>query len=327
MKNTNYKEHFYGHGKVLLSSEYYVLDGASALALPTQVGQSIAVKYKNSFEPRLYWKSYDHQKKVWFEAEFEFWHFNCLNKKPCEKALFLEKVFKQVRKQNSHFLRDEVDVHVDTFLEFPKNWGLGSSSTLINNIAKWAYVSPFELQAKTLGGSGYDVACAQVDGPLLFQRKEDGPSYERVEFNPVFKDQLYFIYLGNKTSSTKAIYHYQKTEKNPETKVAMLSDLTMQMLEARNLDLFERIIATHEDIISSSLNLPRVKELHFSDYWGEVKSLGAWGGDFALVTSNQDHQSTKEYFLGKGLDVFIPFEEMILQDTKSCLKSSLNDVV
>ena len=29
---------------------------------------------------------------------------------------------------------------VTTKLDFPKNWGLGTSSTLINNIAQWAQV-------------------------------------------------------------------------------------------------------------------------------------------------------------------------------------------
>ncbi|MBK8557148.1 MAG: hypothetical protein IPL65_15875 [Lewinellaceae bacterium] len=52
--------------------------------------------------------------------------------------------------------------------------------------------------------------------------------------------------------------------------------------------------------------------MHFSDYWGAVKSLGAWGGDFVLVTSEKDESTTRAYFLDKGFDVFLPWRDMIL---------------
>ena len=34
---------FYGHGKLLLTGEYAVLDGAKALSIPTRFGQSLEV--------------------------------------------------------------------------------------------------------------------------------------------------------------------------------------------------------------------------------------------------------------------------------------------
>ena len=39
---------YYSHGKLLISCEYAVLDGAKALALPTKLGQRLDVskKYK-----------------------------------------------------------------------------------------------------------------------------------------------------------------------------------------------------------------------------------------------------------------------------------------
>ena len=163
-------QYFFGHGKILLSGEYLVLDGALSLALPTKVGQSLSVKYSPSFSPTLTWKSFDVKGNCWFESKFEFWHFNCLDEKPTEEALFLQQILQQVRKQNSHFLRDGVDVKVETHLGFPLSWGLGSSSSLIYNIAQWAYISPFELLFKTHGGSGYDIACAQSDGPIAYRK-------------------------------------------------------------------------------------------------------------------------------------------------------------
>jgi hypothetical protein len=67
---------------------------------------------------------------------------------------------------------------VETHLEFDRSWGLGSSSTLISNIALWANINPYLLLEQSFGGSGYDVACAQANGPLL---------YIRNEFNPIIK--------------------------------------------------------------------------------------------------------------------------------------------
>ncbi len=124
------EQYFYGHGKLLLSGEYFVLDGARALALPTTVGQSMRVKYRPSYQPTLNWKSYDHAGKIWFESDFEFWHFDPIKKQDNATQDILKNVLCAVRKQNPHFLRDDMDVLVETKIEFPLDWGLGSSSSI-----------------------------------------------------------------------------------------------------------------------------------------------------------------------------------------------------
>ena len=56
---------FYSNGKLLITGEYVVLDGAKALALPTKFGQSLVVKQgpKNQIK----WTSFDSDKSIWFE--------------------------------------------------------------------------------------------------------------------------------------------------------------------------------------------------------------------------------------------------------------------
>jgi hypothetical protein len=49
--------------------------------------------------------------------------------------------------------------------------------------------------------------------------------------------------------------------------------------------------------------------LLFNDYKGAIKSLGAWGGDFILVTGNEDSIS---YFKKKGYNTIIPYSKMVL---------------
>lgn len=307
--------YFYGHGKILLSGEYFVLDGAKALALPTQVGQSLSVKYSSSFSPKLYWKSFDPTGKLWFEAVFEFWRFDLVA--PTEatsEVLVLQNILRNVRNQNSHFLRDDLDVHVQTQLGFPLSWGLGSSSTLIHNIATWAHVSPFELLFRTIGGSGYDIACAQSEGPIFYQKTSDGPNWSPVTFDPMFKNNLYFVYLDKKQNSRQAVEYYNSLRPHPPEIIQAISNITDEIHKCHTLEEFNFLVRSHEDLVAKHLNLSSVKKLYFSDFPGEVKSLGAWGGDFILASTKESLSFVRGYFESKGHNTVIPYTELICSD-------------
>lgn len=302
---------YYGHGKLLLAGEYFVLDGAEALACPTTVGQAMSVKYKKSYGPSLRWKSFDPSGRQWFDAEFEFWRFNIVKGEQDPNVVTLQSILKQARIQNPHFLRDEFDVEIETRLEFPLDWGLGSSSSLLYNIAQWAYVSPFELLSKTMGGSGYDVACAQSMGPIFYKIDNNGPSWKNATFEPKFKDQIFFIYLGRKQDTRQGVALYREHGKPSKEDLKSISRLSREMAIVDELSDFEEIVRDHEKIIGNHLGLEPLKSYRFNDYWGEMKSLGAWGGDFAMVTSDRSFSETKEYFNQRDIDVVISFEEMI----------------
>ena len=51
-----------------------------------------------------------------------------------------------------------------------------------------------------------------------------------------------------------------------------------------------------------------VKEIYFSDYSGEIKSLGAWGGDFILAAGPIN---TKKYFEEKGYKTIFSYKDML----------------
>ncbi len=305
-------QHFYGRGKLLLSSEYFVLDGALALALPVKVGQSLSVSYEQSYSPKLNWRSYDVNGSCWLEGNFEFWHFDSLDENPNPDVKVLQSVLRQARKQNPHFLRDDVDVKVETKLGFPLEWGLGSSSTLVYNISQWAYVSPFELLFKAYGGSGYDIACAQSDGPILYQMRNEGPNWATTNFDPSFKEQLFFVYLGRKQDSREGISLYRSKSPFPPELISNLSNITADMVNASSVEEFAFLIKAHEELVAKSLGLTRAKDILFSDYWGEIKSLGAWGGDFVMITSDRSKEETRKYFADKGHHVFLTYDDLIL---------------
>ncbi len=311
VKTDKLDQYYHGHGKLLLSGEYFVLDGADALALPTSVGQSLSVRYSPSFNPVLSWKSFDPKGQLWFETKFEFWRFNIVSGVESEETKMLQEILRQARKQNPHFLRDDVDVFVETRLGFPLDWGLGSSSTLVFNIAQWAYISPFELLFKTIGGSGYDIACAQSEGPIVYQKNSSGPKWGPVQFDPPCKDQLWFVYLGKKQNSRTAIEHYRRG-KSTAAEIARISELTQAMIQAKSLEDFAAAMDAHEEVLATRLGHTSVKSESFPDFKGSIKSLGAWGGDFVLAASDLKPHEVKDYFKAKGLEVVLPYRDLIL---------------
>ena len=302
----------HSNGKLLLSGEYFVLDGALALAVPTRLGQKLRVETSANDTPAIYWKSYDHEQDCWFEGIFGHQKFDI---KACtipQVADTLSGILKAVFVQNPVFMNPELAYHCSTQLEFPRYWGLGSSSTLIHGISTFGGVDPFRVLAESMGGSGYDIACAACDEPILYRRDGQKPVYESIDFRPDFCSQLYFVYLGKKQNSRDGIRHYkEKINLNPSL-IDDVSALTLAMAKSTQLADFETIINEHESFLSSLLQLPKVKDLYFSDYWGSVKSLGAWGGDFVLLTSNRFAADTIAYCKKKGFDTVLSYREMVL---------------
>ena len=60
---------FYSNGKLLLTGEYFVLDGAKSLAVPTACGQDLIVE--SIKEPQLIWNSFTNEGECWLEAIFD----------------------------------------------------------------------------------------------------------------------------------------------------------------------------------------------------------------------------------------------------------------
>lgn len=310
---------FYSNGKLLLTGEYLVLDGALSLALPTLYGQSLTVKETD--KSHLTWKSMDEKGKTWFEASFQLQQLTPISptlsteKTVTEQsslestkiAQTLRTILLEAKKLNPDFLESNTGRDITTALNFPRDWGLGTSSTLINNIAQWANVDAYTLLWNAFSGSGYDIACAQHNGPITYQLKDSKPIVHSVDFNPNFKSNLFFIHLNQKQNSRDGIAQYRSKEVNLFSTLSQINSITQRMLSCTRLGQFEKLIKKHESIISEILGIPTVKEELFPDYKGAIKSLGAWGGDFILATGNK---STPDYFKNKGYTTIIPYSKM-----------------
>jgi mevalonate kinase len=299
---------FYSHGKLLVTGEYLVLDGARALALPTKKGQFLEVSPLQS--PVLKWKSSDEHDQIWYEDEFLIQEV-ILNKKSSSSSEIrntLINILYFANLLNPNVFHENHGFQVQTRLTFPRNWGLGTSSTLINNIAQWFQVDAFELLRLSFGGSGYDIACAQTNAPIVYQRVNDKPVFEKVNFQPPM-NHLFFVYLNQKQNSKTAINAYFNKRNQNQKAILEVNSITEQVLKTSSFDEMAHLLHHHEVIMSDILELQTVKERFFQDFDGVVKSLGAWGGDFVLVISKENPTS---YFRNKGFETVIPYREMIL---------------
>lgn len=294
---------FYSNGKLLITGEYLVLDGASALAIPTKKGQSLTVKASD--KKGIHWTSFDELGNAWFEANFKL--SDTVSEKENKILFQLLQILREAQRLNPSFLKN-TNVEVSTTLDFPRNWGLGTSSTLINNIAQWAEVDAFTSLKNSFRGSGYDVAAAQFNTPIIYRLANEKPVINEVNLNWNFQEELFFVHLNQKQDSKKGIENY-KTKIISEAEINRISEISKALLNCSSLDQFEVLINTHEKIISEIIGLPTVKEKLFSDYPKTIKSLGAWGGDFVMATGNK---LDKLYFKEKGYTTIVSFNEMIL---------------
>ena len=301
---------YYSHGKLLLTGEYAVLDGATALALPTTFGQALEVEPRK--DKRILWKSRDEKGELWFEEEFELRGEQIvpLVKNLPEVSERLSDILTEAHKANPVVFSEEKGYDVATALSFSRTWGLGSSSTLINNIAQWFEMDAYWLLKKTFGGSGYDIAAAQHQQPVLYTLEEGRPTVLTTTFDPSFKDQLFFVHLNRKQNSRNSIQHYR--EQSParlQEFLEKITGLTHQLLACQLLEEFELLLEIHETLVSQVINTPKVKTSYFPNYPRTIKSLGGWGGDFILATGEE---AEKEFFRRKGYTTIVGFSEMIL---------------
>ena len=294
----------------MLTGEYVVLDGATALSLPTKLGQDLIIE--EGSEQQIVWASFDSDGRIWFEDTIPF--DAIANKDYVQKSDNVRNTLIEILHEayllNPDFIERSVGYKISTNLSFPKFWGLGTSSTLINNIAQWLNIDAFILLQNSFGGSGYDIASAQHSTPILYRLDQGQPKVTPVTYKPPFVEHLYFVYLNKKQSSKGAIASYYANKPvNLSRLIAELDKITLSVLHEQDLHDFAQHIQRHENIISEILEMQTVREAFFSDFDGVIKSLGGWGGDFVLAASRDN---PTQYFIDRGFKTVIPYADLIL---------------
>ena len=305
-------QRFRSSGKLLISGEYLVLKGAKALALPTKFGQEMKVSYMpTSSQEKLIWEALDHQKNTWFNAEYSLPDLRLLSFTDEFKAKQLLSLLHLCFKTNIKLFKAKQHIHITTHLEFPNDWGLGSSSTLICNLAKWSGTNAFDLLKSISKGSGYDVAVGLESKPLIYQIKDDKPTWKVVNFSPNFSENIFFIHLNQKQKSEIEIEKFEAKFQDDKGILQTINDSILSLINDIEISDFEYILHESENIISEVLQTPAIQKRLFTDYdKGVIKSLGAWGGDFILVTTK--NKTDLDYFREKGYNTILSYDEMIL---------------
>jgi len=297
------------NGKLLITGEYLVLDGATALAVPLQFSQNMKINFVEGNS--ITWKAADSE-GVWFEAKYKTKTLDIETSTNHETAKILQQILlnAQLLKQKPLFLQA---AEVETFMNFNKNWGLGSSSTLISLIANYLGVNSHKLLQLSFGGSGYDVACAENNKPLFFKLIDNKPHVQQADFFPPFRQQIYFVYLGKKQNSREGIEHYKKNRNRLSNSILQqISTISHNLATTDSIFQFMEYMKIHEKIISEIIDIQPVKEKFFSDFNGEVKSLGAWGGDFVMAVSNSESSYISEYFKRKNYNIIFNYNNIVL---------------
>lgn len=298
------------NGKLLLSGEYAVLDGSLALAFPTKLGQTLeVVSLETSTHPTLLWQANLVDGSNWFTALVDLKSLQLLEFSDAKLASKLIELFQAIQQLKPEFFTSQdSNLICTTQLEFPQDWGLGSSSTLISLLAQWAEIDAFKLSDLTFKTSGYDVACAKVNSPIFYQIQADQRKIKPTNFKPSFLNQLHLVHLNQKQDTQQSVpLHYRSIPKNPEL-ILQISAITKAFAKVDSLEEFEELIRQHETLLAQHMQRKRIKDLLFPEYKGEIKSLGAWGGDFVLVTESVDFKS---YFQAKGYTTILQLNEII----------------
>ena len=282
------------NGKLLITGEYFVLDGAKALAFPTRYGQSLTV----TTSPDFSWKSYDHLNSLWLTIS------NNRTSSEIEKKLL------EILESIDGF---EMNNSFEMKMDFPRKWGLGSSSTLIALLADYFKVNPYELNNKMFQGSGYDRACAFSKTPILYSNQDKySPKIDSAQISDNIKQYCYFAYLNKKQDSREGINLYKKLGKDKSEFIEEISIITAELIEKQNLQDWIYLLGKHEEIISSSLSLPRAADTILKGLPFFSKSLGAWGGDFVMIVTEANYESVKTDLTKIGLENIFTFSELLV---------------
>jgi len=300
---------YFSKGKFLISGEYLVLHGAKALSVPLKFGQYMKVT-EISQTGIIRWET-NVLGKPWFTGDFQGNGMEINNTSDEKTAAFIRQLLMAGMELNPYRFREQKGFLIQNQIDFNLEWGLGSSSSLVSNLAYWFDVDLFSFYRGLFDGSGFDVFSARADTPVIYQLVGDGPVVEKTRLHSSVTEHLYFVYLGQKQDSQESVRKFREKRFSDPHAIQAVSDLTLQMIKASEPKKFMELIHLHESLVSGILGIQPVKQAMFSGFQGEIKSLGAWGGDFIMACTLSDRNEVKDYFSAKGMDVVFCWDEIV----------------
>jgi len=288
-------------GKLLLFGEYLVLRGSRCLAMPLSLGQTLTL---DSIPERgLIWRCFE-QKELWFEIIFSE-SLDILQTSDMTMATRIQNLLWLVIRYNPDIFLTNWYFKFD--VNFDRQFGLGTSSTLISLLSQWSGVDPYLLSMRSFGGSAYDVAAATAPHPFLYSLGKR--LIKTVSIPEQITDNLLFVYLGNKQNTATAVTTFNDIPTD-YFQLEKMDNIAQFAAECQTIEEWEKMMLESEQMLSEILSQEPVQQKHFKDYPYQIKSLGAWGGDF-IMASCRSIEDAKAYFSKKRYKTVFTYNELI----------------
>jgi mevalonate kinase len=291
----------------MLCGEYAVTIGVEALALPVSLGQWMYVWEFDSpgGGDRLIWEAKEKDGSTWLNESFALplETMEAETEKSSERDRSREVLHSMLSMVAEGFWKTGKSYRIETQLEFDRSSGLGSSSTMVANFARFAGLDAQKVQQKVLGGSGYDVAVAELGKGLVFWKNAEVANWDAWKLSADLTSKWKIVFLGKKQNSRNALADVKgklmEIEKD-DFLMHQLQQVCAAVKMANQVPMLEAGLEMWQAILAMSLGLETPYQ-HFKfqpSKGGLCKWLGAWGGDMLLINDvfeESEHTALKKY--------------------------------
>jgi mevalonate kinase len=291
----------------MLCGEYAVTIGVEALALPVSLGQWMYVWEFDSpgGGDRLIWEAKEKDGSTWLNESFALplETMEAETEKSSERDRSREVLHSMLSMVAEGFWKTGKSYRIETQLEFDRSSGLGSSSTMVANFARFAGLDAQKVQQKVLGGSGYDVAVAELGKGLVFWKNAEVANWDAWKLSADLTSKWKIVFLGKKQNSRNALADVKgklmEIEKD-DFLMHQLQQVCAAVKMANQVPMLEAGLEMWQAILAMSLGLETPYQ-HFKfqpTKGGLCKWLGAWGGDMLLINDvfeESEREALKKY--------------------------------
>ncbi len=291
----------------MLCGEYAVTIGVEALALPVSLGQWMYVWEFDSpgGGDRLIWEAKEKDGSTWLNESFALplETMEAETEKSSERDRSREVLHSMLSMVAEGFWKTGKSYRIETQLEFDRSSGLGSSSTMVANFARFAGLDAQKVQQKVLGGSGYDVAVAELGKGLVFWKNAEVANWDAWKLSADLTSKWKIVFLGKKQNSRNALADVKgklmEIEKD-DFLMHQLQQVCAAVKMANQVPMLEAGLEMWQAILAMSLGLETPYQ-HFKfqpSKGGLCKWLGAWGGDMLLINDvfeESEREALKKY--------------------------------
>ena len=291
----------------MLCGEYAVTIGVEALALPVSLGQWMYVWEFDSpgGGDRLIWEAKEKDGSTWLNESFALplETMEAETEKSSERDRSREVLHSMLSMVAEGFWKTGKSYRIETQLEFDRSSGLGSSSTMVANFARFAGLDAQIVQQKVFGGSGYDVAVAELGKGLVFWKNAEVANWDAWKLSADLTSKWKIVFLGKKQNSRNALADVKgklmEIEKD-DFLMHQLQQVCAAVKMANQVPMLEAGLEMWQAILAMSLGLETPYQ-HFKfqpSKGGLCKWLGAWGGDMLLINDvfeESEREALKKY--------------------------------